>query len=165
MGLIKPDIGLLFWMIISFGIVFFILKKYAWNIILRMLKEREQSIDQALHSAEKAREEVTSLHADNERILAEARREREQMLKEAREVKEKLLSEAKIQATEEQQRILSEAQRMIENEKAAAFEELKQNVAEYAVDIARKLLKRELSNDKAQNDLIDACLNEYKDKA
>ena len=159
--LVKPDIGLLFWMVVSFGIVLLLLKKFAWSTILRMLKEREQSIDDALHAAENARAEMASMHVDNERILAEVQQKRTQMLREAQDIKERILAEAKQQAIDEQQKMLAETQRMIEVQKNQAMEEIRRQIAGQAVSIARQLLRKELAGDQAQQDLIEACLDDY----
>src|SRR6476646_4623212 len=95
MELVKPSIGLIFWMVVSFSIILFILAKFAWKPILGMIKDREESIENALASAEKAKEEMKALQSSNERILAEARNERDAMLKEAREIREKMIADAK----------------------------------------------------------------------
>lgn len=159
MSLVTPNIGLLFWMLVSFSVVFFILKKFAWPVILRMLEEREQSIDKALHEAEKAREEIDLLKSDNERMLQEVQLKRDEMLKEARAIQEKMLEEARLQAGEERQKILAETAEMIAAEKEAATKDVKRLMAEHATAIARLLLKKELTGDKAQDELIDAYLN------
>src|SRR6185436_13934237 len=109
MKLVTPDIGLLFWMLVSFGIVLFLLKKYAWKPILSSLKEREESIAEALNTAKKAKEEMTALKADNERLLNEARLERDKMLKEARDTKDAIIAEAKGKAQAEANKIMSSA--------------------------------------------------------
>ena len=95
MGFVTPDYGTIFWMLIIFGIVLFILKKFAWGPILKALKDRELSIAEALNSAEKARKDVAGLKASNDQIIAEARREKEIILKEARDIKDKIIAEAK----------------------------------------------------------------------
>jgi F-type H+-transporting ATPase subunit b len=160
MKLVTPDIGLLFWMLISFSIVLFLLKKYAWKPILSSLKEREDSISDALDLARKTKEEMNALKADNERILAEARNERDKMLKEARDTKDAIISEAKTKASAEGDRMINIARQAIENEKMAAITELKNQVAMLSVDIAEKLLKEELSNPEKQKQLVNAFLGE-----
>src|ERR1043165_8101970 len=128
MELVKPAFGLIFWMLLSFGIIFFILKKFAWKPILNMLTEREASIQNALDSAEKAKEEMKALQSNNEKILADARNERDQLLKDAREIREKMISEAKGTAAKEADRLLAIARENIQNEKMAAITELKNQV-------------------------------------
>ena len=160
MQLVTPDIGLLFWMLVSFGIVFFILKKYAWKPIMNMLYEREESIDQALKSADKAREEMEKLQSNNERILGEARAEREKIFREAQEIKEKIVGEAREQALKEKEKIINDARISVEAEKNAAIREIRNTAAELSVQIAEKLLRRELSNEQKQKELVEKLMKD-----
>jgi F-type H+-transporting ATPase subunit b len=160
MQLVTPDIGLLFWMLFSFLIVFFLLKKFAWKPILNMLHEREHSIEQALKAADKAREDMEHLQAGNERILAEARTEREKIFREAHEIKDKIIGEAREQAHREKDKIMNSARISIEAEKNAAIKEMRQVAAELSVQIAEKLLRRELSNEQKQKELINQLIDE-----
>lgn len=162
MQLVMPDTGLLIWMMITFLIVLILLKKFAWKPILKMIKEREDSIDSALKSAERAKEEMRSLQSDNEKILAQARHERDQMMKEARDMKNNIVGEAKGKAKEEADKILTSAREAIQNEKMAAITELKNQVAILSVEIAEKILKRELSDENKQRDLIGDLLKDTK---
>lgn len=160
MELVKPAIGLIFWMMLSFSIIFFLLKKFAWKPILGLIKEREDSIENALAAAEKAKEEMKLLQSNNERILHEAKAEREQVLKDAREIKEKMIAEAKETATKEGERLLKAARENIQNEKMAAVTELKNQVASLSIDIAEKILKAELSSDEKQKTLVTTLLKD-----
>jgi F-type H+-transporting ATPase subunit b len=160
MELVKPSIGLIFWMAVSFSIILFLLKKFAWKPILGMIKEREESIESALAAAEKAKEEMKALQSNNERILAEARAERDTLLKEAREIKDKMILEAKTTATKEGERMLAIARENIQNEKMAAITELKNQVATLSIEIAEKILKSELSSDEKQKSLVNTLLKE-----
>ncbi len=160
MELVKPSIGLIFWMIVSFSIILFLLKKFAWAPILGMIKEREESIEKALASAEKAKEEMKALQSNNERILAEAKNERDALLKEAREIKEKIIAEAKTSATKEGERLLKTARENIQNEKMAAITDLKNQVAVLSIEIAEKILKSELSSDDKQKALVKNLLQD-----
>lgn len=162
MGLMIPETGLLIWMLITFLALLFLLKKFAWKPILKMIKDREDSIDNALKSAEKAKEEMQSLQADNERILAEARNQRDIMLKEAREMKESMISQAKNTAKTEGDKMIAAARETIQNEKMAAITELKNQVALLSIDIAEKILKRELATENKQKELIGDLLKETK---
>lgn len=162
MDLIKPELGLLFWMVVSFLIVFFLLKKFAWTPILQMLKERETSIEAALQSAEKAKLEMARLQANNEQLIQEAKAERDAILKAARDAKELMISEAKTKATEEADRLIKIARENINNEKMAAITDLKNQVANLSVEIAEKLIKAELANKESQKDLINRYLEEAK---
>jgi len=154
MQLIIPDIGLLFWMLVSFGIVLFILKKFAWKPILEALKEREDSIENALESAENAKSEMKQLQADNQQIIIRAKEERDILLKDAREVKESIIKDAKTKATIETNKQIEVARLSIQNEKATAIIEIKNQVASLAVEIAEKILKRELADKNAQKEYI-----------
>ena len=160
MELVKPSIGLIFWMIVSFSIILFLLKKFAWKPILGMITEREEFIEKALAAAEQAKVEMKLLKSENERILAEARNERDTMLKDAREIKDKIISEAKIIAVTEGERLLKSARENIQNEKMAAITELKNQVAVLSIEIAEKILKTELSSDEKQKSLVKNLLQE-----
>ena len=162
MELITPGLGLVFWMVLSFSVILFILKKFAWKPILKALKERENTIDTALKSADKAREEMEHLKADNEKIIKEAKNIRDNLLKEARQVKDKIISEAKQKANSEANIIIADAKRQIENEKEAALDEIKNQIAGFSVEIAEKILKKKLEKTKDQNDLINELIDEIK---
>jgi len=160
MELVKPSIGLIFWMITSFSITLFLLKKFAWKPILGMIKEREESIESALAAAENAKLEMKALQANNERILVQARAERDQLLKDARDIREQMIAEAKGLATKEGERLLKSARENIQNEKMAAITELKNQVASLSIDIAEKILKSELSSDEKQKSLVNTFLKD-----
>jgi F-type H+-transporting ATPase subunit b len=160
MELVTPSIGLLFWMCLSFGIVVFLLKKYAWKPILTSIKQREQGIEDALNEAKKMREEIASLKAGNEALMAQAREEREVLLKEARDVRDREIAEAKNRAKTEAESILGRARAEIQNEKKAAVAEIKILVGELSVEIAEKILREKLAADEAQRALVDRMLKD-----
>jgi F-type H+-transporting ATPase subunit b len=160
--IVKPELGLFFWMMVTFLIVLFLMTKFAWKPIVKMIKDREASIDDALKSAEKAKAEIASMQADNERLLNEARRERDTMLKEARDMKDAIVGEAKGKAKAEADKLLAAAREAIQNEKMAAITDLKNQVAQLSIDIAEKMLKRELSSDSKQKELISDLLKDAK---
>lgn len=162
MELVKPAFGLIFWMFVSFGIILFLLKKFAWKPILDMLDEREKTISDALNSAQKAKEEMTALIAGNEKLLQEARNERDNLLKEAREAKEMIINEARAKATEASDKILASARENISNEKMAAITELKNYVATLSIEIAEKVLKQELADPNKQKELVQTLLKDTK---
>lgn len=162
MQLVTPGIGLIFWMVLSFGIVFFLLKKFAWGPILGIITEREQSIAKALKAAEIAKEDLKLYQNQNEKLLNEARAEREEMMKEARETKDRILAEAKQKAGEEANRIMESARTEIKAEKNAAINEIKTQVAVLSVEIAEKIIKSELSSDDKQKSLMANLLAEAK---
>ena len=148
------SIGLFFWQTIIFILLIFLLKKYAWKPILDAVNEREEGIKNALLSAEKAKEEMASLQSDNEETLKKARAEKDSLLKEDREIKQQLIDDAKNEAQSEAKKIISQAQETIQNEKKAAISDLKNQVASLSIDIAEKVLKEKLSDDKTQMNLV-----------
>lgn len=164
MGFVTPDYGTIFWMVIIFGIALFILKKFAWKPILNALKERENSIAQALSSAEKAREEMESLKAGNEKIMDEARKAKEGILNEAKEIKDHILAEAKTQAAKEGKKMIESARLQINAEKEAAISEMKKQVVELSVQVAGKIIQKELKNKKEQEVLVNNLLKDLKIK-
>jgi F-type H+-transporting ATPase subunit b len=162
MELIQPGLGLIFWMTISFGAVLFILAKFAWKPILKSLKDRENTIEEALHAADRAKEEMKQLKFDNEVLLREAKNERDAILNEARKIREKMIEEARTRANEEAQRIVENAKERIENEKMAAITDLKNQIALLSIEIAEKLIREELAKDKKQEELIKKMLGDIK---
>lgn len=162
MELVKPEFGLIFWMTLSFLIVLFLLKKFAWKPILNSLKERETSIEDALNSAKKARDEVSNMKTENERILQEARNERDLLLKQARETKDMIVNEARGKAQTEADRIIAIARETITNEKLAAITELKNQVAILSIEIAEKVIRQQLSTDEKQKALVNDLLKDVK---
>ncbi|MEN8117384.1 MAG: F0F1 ATP synthase subunit B [Bacteroidota bacterium] len=162
MGLVMPNPGTIFWMLIIFGVVLFILKKFAWKPILIALKEREESIAYALNSAEEAKKEVAGLKADNEKIIAEARREKDVILKEAKELKETIVAEAKEKAAQEALKTIDQARQQIQSEKTAAINDIKKQVAELSVSIAEKVIKKELDKKGEQKKMVDGLIDDIK---
>ncbi|MFC2081414.1 F0F1 ATP synthase subunit B [Bacteroidota bacterium] len=162
MALVTPDIGTIFWMLLMFTIVMVILKKFAWKPILNALEKRERSIEESLRSAERAKEEMEKLKADNEEILAQARVERDGMLKETKQTSEKILNQAKEKAGDEAKRLIEMAKEQIENEKSSAMAEIRMQIAELSVEIAEKILREKLKDDKQQKDLIEKLIQDIK---
>lgn len=162
MDLLLPHTGTIFWMLIAFTIVFIILKKFAWKPILNAIKAREDSISEALLSADKAKQEMQQLQANNEKIIAEAKLERDDIIKEARQLKESMIEDAKGKANEEADKMISKAREAIKSEKAAAIKEMKEEVAKLSVVIAEKILKEKLEADGEQKELIDKYLRDVK---
>lgn len=154
------SIGLFVWQTVLFLALLFLLRKYAWKPILSAVEEREEGIKNALEAADNAKKEMEALNADNERILREAKAERDSILKEAREIKETIITEAKTQATEEADKVLASAREQINNEKLAAITELKNQVADLSIDIAKKVLKSELKDTAKQKELVNNALKE-----
>jgi F-type H+-transporting ATPase subunit b len=161
-SILSPEYGLIFWTLVSVLVVFFLLRKYAWKPILGALEERETSIEVSLQQAEKAREEMAKLTADNQKLLNEAKEERAKIIKEAKELGDKLVAEAKDKAAAEYGKKVAEATREIENQKLAAIAEVKNQAGTLAISIAEKLLKKELSNKPAQEALASELVDEFK---
>ena len=158
--MISFDPGLIIWTTIIFTLLLIVLKKFAWKPILNSVDERNKSIEDALKAADKAKEEMASLNADNERILQEARVERDTLLKEAREIKNSIINEAKEQANTEAEKILTSTKEQISNEKMKALTELKNQVAELSIEMTEKVLKLELSDAVKQKEFISKSLKE-----
>ncbi|MBA2500920.1 MAG: F0F1 ATP synthase subunit B [Chitinophagaceae bacterium] len=150
MELLLPSLGLIFWTLLAFIIVFLVLKKFAWKPILNSLDEREKGIADSLSTAERVRAEMTQLQNENEILLAQAREERGAMLKEAREIKEKIITDAKEQAKVEASKIINEAQLAIQTQKMAAITDVKNQIGKMVIEVSEKILKRELQDKPAQ---------------
>lgn len=161
MNFVAPE-SLVFWTTIFFIVFFILLRKYAWKPILKAVRDREDSINNSLVEAEKARKEMQNLKADNERILKEARNEREILLKEARDMRSNMIEEAKAEAQKEADKMIVKAKESIETERKAAISDLKNQVAELSVGIAEKLVKDQLASKDAQVKLIDNLLKDVK---
>ncbi len=154
MELVKPEFGLLFWMLVSFTILLIILKKFAWKPILNSLKEREESIAKALKAADEAKKEVANIKSENEKILKEALLERDKILKEAHDTKNKIIEEAKAQAKEEASNILQQAREEIDHERQKMLVEMKNIVVDVSVSIAEKVLNKQLEDKATQEQYI-----------
>jgi F-type H+-transporting ATPase subunit b len=162
MELLTPGTGLIIWQLIVFLLLFFLLSKLAWKPIINSLKERETSIQNALDTAEKARHEMSQLKSDNEKLLKEAREERDRILKEAREVSNRLKEEAQSDAKKSADKIIEEARAAINIEKQAALRDVKAQVAMFSLQIAEKLMKKNLESDKAQKELVESYVKDIK---
>jgi F-type H+-transporting ATPase subunit b len=158
MQLVTPAIGLMFWTVVIFILLLMILKKFAWKPILKAVDDRNNSITEALSSAEKAKAEMEQLSANNEKILQEARIERDSIIKEARTIKENTILEAKNKASSEAEKIILSAKEQISNEKMKAMTALKNEIADISIQMAEKILKSELKDEKSQKKLIEETL-------
>ncbi len=162
MGLVMPDFGLLFWMVLSFSLLIFLLKKFAWKPILQALSAREDSIEKALQSAETAKSEMLKLQAGNEKLLKETLLERERIVKEARELKDSIVRDAKNLAVAEANKVMEEAKSAIARERTEAVNEMKAVISTFSIEIAEKILKEHLSDDKKQKELVSNYLDNIK---
>lgn len=160
MSFLLPDAGLLFWMLIVFGIVFFILARYGFPAIVAMLDERKRLIDESVQSAKEANERLVAINAESEAILKSARDEQARLLREATAMREELIKEARERAGKEGEKMLAETRRVIEMEKEEAVRDIRRQVAELSVEVAQKILRRELSDENKQRSVIEALINE-----
>ncbi|MBU0489502.1 MAG: F0F1 ATP synthase subunit B [Bacteroidetes bacterium] len=162
MELVTPSIGLIFWMTLSFLILLFILGKFAWKPIMKSLKDREETIAQALNLAEEARAEIGDLKAENERLAKDAKDERDKLLREARDVRDRIIDAARLEAKQEGARLMEITRTDIRNEILAARTDLKNEIAALSVMIAEKLVKDELQDKKKSEALVNKLLDEVK---
>jgi F-type H+-transporting ATPase subunit b len=162
MQLVTPGIGLIFWMLVSFSLVMYVLAKFAWKPIMKGIHQREDSIEKALEAANDAKKEMLKLKAGNEQLLRDAKDERDALMREARKLKESILEEARVQAGEEAGRIVETARQTIQMEKMAAINELKNQIASISIDIAEKLIGKELENKQQQQQLTEKLLKDVK---
>ena len=160
MSLITPDFGLFFWMTVVFLVVLFILWKYGFPVIVKMVDERKAFIDESLKKAHEANERLANIQKEGESILQEAREKQAQILKEAAETRDAIVEKAQDKARSEGARLLEEAKAAIEQEKKAAIADIRAQVATLSVEIAERVLKQNLKDDKSQMDLIDRMLDE-----
>ena len=160
MSLLLPDSGLLFWMTLVFLVVFFILWKWGFPSIIKMVNERKEYIDESLAKAEEANLRLANIQKQGEELLMEAREKQAQILREASETRDTIVGQAQEKAHEESARILSEAKAEIESQKQAAIRDIRSQVADLSVQIAEKILYKELSGSDEQAQLIDRLLDE-----
>lgn len=160
MSFLLPDAGLLFWMLIVFGVVFFILARYGFPAIIAMLNERKKFIDESVQSAKEANERLVAINAESEAILKSARDEQARLLREATAMREELIKEARERAEKEGEKMLAETRRVIEMEKEDAVRDIRRQVAILSVEVAQKILRRELSDDVRQQSVIESLINE-----
>ena len=162
MGIVTPGFGLIFWTTLTFFLLLFLLAKFAWKPILKAVQDREGAIDSALKAAEAAKAEMSSLQSNNEQLLKQTREEREQILKEARALRDKTIADAKTAASEEAAKVLESARIQINNEKMAAMTEVKNQVAQLAIDMSERILRAELKDAAAQKAMVDRAMQDVK---
>lgn len=159
-SILTPDLGLLFWMLLAFLVVFFVLAKYGFPAIIGMVDERKKYIDESLRKAHEASERLANIKEEGEAILQEAREKQAQILKEASETRDSIIGNAQTKAREEGARLLSEAKTEIEAEKQNAIRDIRTQVAQLSVQIAEKVVRQQLSTDARQMDLINKLLDD-----
>ena len=160
MNLVTPDSGLLFWMVVIFGLVFFLLWKFGFPVITSMVGKRNSTIEKSLKGAHEIEAQMAGMLAEHAQMWEDARKEQAQILREATDTRNKILAQAKDEAREEASKILADARTEIEAEKEAALRDVRREVAVLSVSIAEKILRKELADDRAQRDYIDRMVEE-----
>jgi len=160
MSLLIPDSGLLFWMIISFGVVFFILAKFGFPVIVRMVEERRKNIQKSLDNAKLAEDQLKNFKVESESIINSAREEQVKILHEANQLKENILNSAKQEAKELTAKQIEAVKKEIQKEKEAAIQNIKSQIAILSVEVAEKVLRQELNNSSAQMNMINKLVEE-----
>jgi F-type H+-transporting ATPase subunit b len=162
MDLLTPELGLFVWTLIAFLAVFFILRKFAWRPILSSLNEREKGIADSIAAADRVKKEMGQMQAENEKLMMQAREERSQMLKEAKDMKDRIVNEAKDQAKAEANKIIADAQQQIQQQKMAALTDVKNEIGNLAVEVAEKILRKQLANTEDQNQYVSMLAGDIK---
>lgn len=162
MELVSPGLGLIFWMTLAFGVVLWILAKFAWKPIMKSIHEREKSIDNALEQAEEARQEMRNLQANSEEMIRQTKIEQDEVVKATARIKEKMIQDAKEKASAEAEVIIEKTRKQLELEKQAAMIDLKNQIGQLSIEIAEKLLNRELKDKSAQKDYLDELIKDFK---
>ncbi len=164
MSLVTPDTGLLFWMVIIFGVVFLILAKFGFPVITEMIRKRTESISQSLKMAEEARNELTELSKEQSELLLQAKKEQSRILEDAEKIKASIIEQAKSQAQEEADKVLAKARTEIAAEKESALSDIRKDVAVLSMNITEKILRSEFGSEAVRNDYIDRIMKEFSDK-
>ncbi len=163
MELFKPDFGLVFWMFVGFAILFLILWKFAWPAIMKAIDNRAELIDKGVEYAQEAKERLDNAHAEAESYLADARRRQAEMLREADKMKTHIIEEAQNAARQEAQKVMEQARVSIEQQQKQAEQQFRNQVSEFALDIAKKVVKKQLDDPQAQSRLVNSYLDEIED--
>lgn len=159
-SILTPDLGLLFWMLLAFLVVFFVVAKFGFPVIIGMVENRKQYIDESLKKAHEASERLANIQKEGESMLQEARQKQAQILKEAADTRDAIVAQAQEKAREEGNRLIAEAKSEIESQKQAAISEIRAQMAELSVKVAEKILRKELDSDAKQMETIDRLLDE-----
>jgi F-type H+-transporting ATPase subunit b len=160
MGLITPDYGLLVWMLISFGILMYLLKKYAWKPILHSIKSREEMIAKSLRDAELARKQIDQLKENQNRVIAKAQAERDEILAQAKKTKDRIIDEANKKAQADTQKQIEQARTIIKKDKEAAQLEIKAYASQIVLQAAERILRSELKDKQKYEDQVAAVIKE-----
>ena len=164
MELLTPEFGLVFWMFIAFGCLYFILAKYAWPFIIKSMEERADLIDKGVAYAQEAKSRLDNARAEADKVIAEARQQQAEILREAAKLRTQIVEDAKSEATVEAKKVADAALVSIEQARKESEKQLRQEVSEIALQIAEKVLRKNVSNDQAQRELVDQYLSEVQTK-
>lgn len=161
MELSTPDSGLVIWMFVAFVILFIVLRKWGWPVIIKMMESRADTIDKGVEDAKEARRQLDNARAEAEKFMAEARKQQAEILSDAQKMKTQIIDEAKVEASKEAQKVMDAAKVSIQQSQKEAELQLKNEVSKFALDIAEKVMRKEMKSDKAQSELVNKLLDEY----
>ena len=161
MELFTPDSGLVIWMFVAFVILFIVLRKWGWPVIIKMMESRADTIDKGVEDAKEARRQIDNARAEAEKFMAEARKQQAEILSDAQKMKTQIIDEAKVEASKEAQKVMDAAKVSIQQSQKEAELQLKNEVSKFALDIAEKVMRKEMKSDKAQSELVNKLLDEY----
>lgn len=164
MELFTPDFGLVFWMFVSFAVLFFILWKFAWPAIVKMMENRADLIDKGVEYAQSAKQQLDNANVEAQKYITEARKQQADMLRDADKMKTQIIEEARVAAQKEVQKVMDQAKVSIEQARKEAEQSFRNQVSDYALDIAQKVVKTRLADDKAQKALVGQLLDEIESK-
>lgn len=164
MELFTPDFGLIFWMFVSFGILFLILWKWAWPVILKGIESRADMIDKGVEYAQNAKEQLDNAHLEAQKYINDARKQQSDMMRQADKLKNQMVEEARAEAQKEAQKVMEQAKISIAQQQKEAEAQFRDSVSEFALQIAQKVVKQQMSDEKAQSKLVDSLLNEMESK-
>ena len=160
MELFTPDFGLVFWMFLAFLVLFLILAKWGWPVILKSIDERADKIDKGVEYAQEAKAQLDSARADAQKYIEEAQIKQAEMLRDAAKMKSQMIEEAKTEAAREAQKVMDAAKVSIEQSRKEAELQFRNEVSKFSLEIAEKMVRNQLSNDKAQTELVNKMLDE-----
>ena len=161
MELFTLDSGLVIWMFVAFVILFIVLRKWGWPVIIKMMESRADTIDKGVEDAKEARRQLDNARAEAEKFMAEARKQQAEILSDAQKMKTQIIDEAKVEASKEAQKVMDAAKVSIQQSQKEAELQLKNEVSKFALDIAEKVMRKEMKSDKAQSELVNKLLDEY----
>ena len=161
MELFTPDSGLVIWMFVAFVILFIVLRKWGWPVIIKMMESRADTIDKGVEDAKEARRQLDNARAEAEKFMAEARKQQAEILSDAQKMKTQIIDEAKVEASKEAQKVMDAAKVSIQQSQKEAELQLKNEVSKFALDLAEKVMRKEMKSDKAQSELVNKLLDEY----